>query len=201
MCPQWCYLLYGIGHHAWVRYLYTVSQALRRPIVMRLALGSNQGGHDEAVLSAAIWLSFPAPMDRNIHIGRKWRRSGKTLFSYHNDSAIQNDFELLVEMAIMNFHLEIWSSYSRLSVRFCTQSWNHTAGLPFLFDCRRDFSLFFMIAFYGSIIWCLSRIQGPLINPVRFHNALPGTWTIRIRNLENEAFTFHACCQPNRFCR
>lgn len=27
---------------------------------------------------------------------------------------------------------------------------------------------------------------------VRFHNALPGTWTIRIRNLENEAFTFHA---------
>lgn len=27
---------------------------------------------------------------------------------------------------------------------------------------------------------------------IRYTNALPGTWTIRVRNLENEAFSFHA---------
>ena len=176
-----------------VRYLYTVSQALRRPIVICLALGSNQGGHDGngALSSYLDYLSQLPWIGISISAGNEGV-AGRHYFHTTMTAPFQNDFELLVGDGDHEFSFEIWSSYSRLSVEIFAPNRETTQQVfPSLFDCRR-----FQFIFHDCILWVNNMMfeqdTGDQLILVRFHNALPGTWTIRLRNLENEAFTFHA---------
>lgn len=176
-----------------IRYVYSVSQALRRPMVICLALGTNQGGHDGngALSSYLDYLSQLPWIGISISAGNE-DIAGKHYYNATMEAPFQNDFELLIGENDHEFSFEIWSSYARLSVEILAPNRETTQQIfPSLFNCRR-----FQFIFHNCILWVnnifFEQDTGDQLILVRFHNALPGIWTIRIRNLENEAFSFHS---------
>lgn len=176
-----------------IRYVYSVSQALRRPMVICLALGTNQGGHDGngALSSYLDYLSQLPWIGISISAGNEGI-AGKHYYNATMEAPFQNDFELLIGENDHEFSFEIWSSYARLSVEILAPNRETTQQIfPSLFNCRR-----FQFIFHNCILWVnnifFEQDTGDQLILVRFHNALPGIWTIRIRNLENEAFSFHS---------
>ena len=100
-----------------IRYVYSVSQALRRPMVICLALGTNQGGHDGngALSSYLDYLSQLPWIGISISAGNEGI-AGKHYYNATMEAPFQNDFELLIGENDHEFSFEIWSSYARLSV-------------------------------------------------------------------------------------
>ena len=176
-----------------VRYIYSISKALHRPIVICLALGSSQGGHDGngALSSYLDFLSQVPWVGVSIAAGNEGI-SARHYFNSTITAPYQNEFELLIGKNDSEFALEIWASYSRLSIEIIAPNRETTHQIyPSMFDCRR-----FQFVFHGCIMLVNNMIfeldTGDQLILIRYTNALPGTWTIRVRNLENEAFSFHA---------
>ncbi len=176
-----------------VRYLMETARKLQRPLVICIALGSNQGGHTgntplEDVLTAteAVNGSYVVSGTGN-EVGAAHHYSGK--LSSANESI---DIELLIDRETSGVPVEFWSdSLSLYNIGFISPLGESILPVyhgpvtfrtfPFLLENTK-------IEVYYTALEMLSGHQMALI---RILNPTPGLWRLRITSQENSNGTFH----------
>jgi subtilisin family serine protease len=187
-CYQETDLVIGIS------YVISVAQKLNRPIVICVAMGSSQSSHDGRGATSFILNHLV----RQPHIGitvSAGNEGGKHRHYYNSTPAepFQNDFELNVGEKDRLFAFEIWPfAPARLSIEVTAPNRETTGEVfPSLGECRK-----FSFVLNRSVVWINNTIfeeeTGDQLILLRFQDPLPGIWTIRVRNLENGPFSFHA---------
>ncbi len=187
LCFQETDLILGI------RYLITVSQNLNRPLVICIALGSNQGGHD-GVSAISIYLNGIAELP-NIGVSIASGDEGdkeRHYFGYTYSEPYYHDFQLNVGGSDKLFSMEIWPyAPSNLSIEIVSPLGESTNSIYPSFACNEiTFEQSQSILFVNNFVFQSGR-RNPLIL-IRFKNPYPGTWHFRILGVETTPFSFHA---------
>ena len=151
---------------------------LQRPVVICIALGSSQGGHDgHGALSSYLDSLSQLPWTGvSISAGNEGI-AGRHYFGTAGTAPFQDDVELLAGAGDTEFALEIWSSYSRLSIEILAPNHESTQQIfPSILDCRR-----LQFIFHECEIWINNIIfeqeTGDQLILIRFKKMLPGIWT------------------------
>jgi subtilisin family serine protease len=188
LCYQETDILFGM------KYLVSTSQKLKRPLVICIALGSNQGVHDG--LSATSDYSDYLARINGISIAVSAGNEGNTrrhYFNFVDTEPFYHDFELKVGERDKGFSMEIWPYVAgRLSISIISPDRENTGQIfPTLDGCQK-----FDFIFSSSTVWVnnitVEQETGNQLIVIRFQNPLPGIWRLRIQNTSNEFFSFHS---------
>ncbi|MGL6220682.1 MAG: S8 family peptidase [Lacrimispora sphenoides] len=177
-----------------VRYLISVSQRLKRPLVICIALGSSQGSHDgRGVLSTYLESLVQHPdVDVCISAGNQGN-SGRHYFNRTISAPHFNDFQLNIAGSDKQFSMEIWAHIpGRLSIEISAPDREKVSSInPSFIDCHK-----YVFQNSQSILWVnnmiFERESGDQLILLRFENPLPGIWYFRVQNIENEPFTINS---------
>ncbi|MDR1771001.1 MAG: S8 family peptidase [Hungatella sp.] len=188
LCYQESDILFGMS------YLVSVSQKLRRPLSICIALGSNQGIHDgiSATSMYASFLSRIAGISVVVSAGNEGN-SQRHYFNFVNQEPYYDDIELRIGEKEKRFSMEIWPFVSgSLSITITSPNNETTRQIfPSLNDCRE-----FDFVFSGTTIWVnnitFEQGTGNQLIVIRFDNPLPGVWTLHLQSTYNEFFSFHS---------
>jgi subtilisin family serine protease len=177
-----------------VRYLTTVSQRLNRPLVICIALGSSHGGHDGyGPLSTSLDIIIRYP---GIGICVAAGDEGGNNRHYFNNTVSEpysNEFALNIGNSDRRFSMEIWPyAPQRFSIEVTPPNLKTTQIVyPSLNQCQG-----FILGYNQSFIWvnniAFESSTGDPVILIRFENPIPGIWNLRVRNNENEPFSFHS---------
>ncbi len=176
------------------RYLFSVSQRLNKPIVICIALGTSQGGHDgNGPLSD--YLSYLSLLP-GIGIAVSAGNEGNKQRHYYNASVSKtfySDFKLNVGYDDSMFSMEIWAfSPAQLSISITSPNHESTRLIPpAINDCiNYIFNLSQTNVWINNIIY--EQNTGDQLILLRFANMFPGTWQFHLENNNNDSFFFHA---------
>ncbi|MGL6220683.1 MAG: S8 family peptidase [Lacrimispora sphenoides] len=187
-CYQESDLIIGIS------YVTTVAQRLNRPITICIAMGTNQSSHDGRGATSFItnYLAQQPHIGITISTGNEANKR-RHYFNSTTAEPYQNSFELRVGENDKLFAIELWPfAPARLSIEITAPNRETTGQVfPALGECRR-----FAFVFNPSVIWVNNYIfeeeTGDQLILMRFQDPLPGIWNIRVVNLDNGPFSFHA---------
>ncbi|MBE7722721.1 S8 family peptidase [Lacrimispora indolis] len=177
-----------------IRYAFMISERLRRPLVVCIALGSNQGGHDgRGSLDSYIDYLTLLPGIGVCVSGGNEGNSQRHYFNANTGAPFYNDFELRVGSSDTMFSMEIWSyAPARLSIDISSPNRESTQPVfPSFNQCRRFSFIFNQTTIYVNNI-IFEEENGDQLILLRFNNLLPGIWYLRVQNIENEPFAFHS---------
>ena len=188
ICYQESDLILGI------RYAVTAAARFNRPVVICIALGSSQGGHDGRSAASA-YLDHLALLPGN-GISVAAGNEGNNQRHYYNSTSAPpyyNDIELRVGSSDTLFAMEIWSyAPARLSVDISSPNRESTQPVyPGLNQCRKFNFIFNQTTIYVNNI-IFEEETGEQLILLRFNNPLPGIWYLRVQSPENEPFAFHS---------
>ena len=177
-----------------LRYAFRASEQFNRPLVVCIAMGSSQGGHDGrgAMDSYIDYLSLLPGIGICVSAGNEGN-SQRHYFNSTTGAPYYNDFELRVGSNDKMFSMEIWSyAPTRLSVDISSPNRESTQPVfPSFNQCRR-----FSFIFNQTTIYVNNTIfeeeNGDQLILLRFNNLLPGIWYLRVQNIESEPFAFHS---------
>ncbi|MBE7721872.1 MAG: peptidase S8 [Lacrimispora celerecrescens] len=186
LCFQETDLMLGI------RYLVTVSENLKRPLVICIALESNQGGHD-GISPISTYLNIIAGLP-NIGVCIAAGDGGNKERHYFNSTFSQpyyNDFQLNVGSSDKLFFMEIWPyAPSTLSIEVISPLGESTESVDPSLVCKEfTFEQSQSILLINNFVF-ESGGRNPLIL-IRFRNPYPGVWHFRALSIENTPFSFH----------
>ncbi|MDR0922809.1 MAG: S8 family peptidase [Hungatella sp.] len=177
-----------------LRYAATISQRYSRPLVVCIALGSSQGGHDGrgAFDSYIDYLTLLPGIGVCVSAGNEGNNQ-RHYFNATNAAPYYNDFELRVGSNDSMFSMEIWSyAPARLSVDISSPNRESTQPVfPTFNQCRRFSFIFNQTTIYVNNI-LFEEGNGDQLILLRFNNLLPGIWYLRVQNIESEPFSFHS---------
>uniref|UniRef100_UPI0032600846 S8 family peptidase n=1 Tax=Clostridium sp. NkU-1 TaxID=1095009 RepID=UPI0032600846 len=177
-----------------LRYAATISQRYSRPLVVCIALGSSQGGHDGrgAIDSYIDYLTLLPGIGVCVSAGNEGNNQ-RHYFNATNAAPYYNDFELRVGSNDSMFSMEIWSyAPARLSVDISSPNRESTQPVfPTFNQCRRFSFIFNQTTIYVNNI-LFEEGNGDQLILLRFNNLLPGIWYLRVQNIESEPFSFHS---------
>jgi subtilisin family serine protease len=175
-------------------YLLTVSQRLNRPLVVCLALGTNQGGHDgHGVLSR--FLSY-INRSNGVAVAMSAGNEGNSKRHYLGITLASTEaaeFELNVGANENEFAMEIWQQVPfRLSIEFRSPTGEYVAPIyPAFNEC-----LELNFIFEPTVIWInntlLDSESGDQLILLRFFTPQEGIWRFGVRNIENVSSEFNA---------
>lgn len=186
-CYQESDLIIGLN------YVTLFAQQLNRPIAICVAMGTNQSSHDGR--GATSYFTNHLAQQPLTGITITTGNEANKRRHYFNSTVAEpyfNDFELRVGNSDQLFSIELWPfAPARLSVEITAPNREATGQVfPALGECRR-----FTFVFNESMVWVNNFIfeeeTGDQLILMRFQNPLPGIWTIRVQNLDNEPFSFH----------
>ncbi|WP_200801305.1 S8 family peptidase [Clostridium sp. Marseille-P2415] len=188
LCYQESDILLGI------RYLLSVSRRLVRPLIICIAMGSSQEGHNgHGVLSSYLTYIVQLPgIGVSVSAGNEGNKN-RHYFNSTTAAPFYNDFELRIGENDNEFSMEIWPyAPERLSIDISTPNRESTQPVyPTIRECRR-----FNFIFTQSIVWVnnitFEEETGDQLILIRFENPLPGVWYFRAQALDNAPFSFHA---------
>lgn len=177
-----------------VRYLITVAQRLKRPLVICIALGSSQGSHDgQGILSLYLESIIRIP---DISVAISAGNEGNSNRHYFGSSMYPpytKDFQLNVGAQDRMFSMEIWPNLpGRLAIEVSSPD-RETIYLipPSLYACDK-----FTFQHSNSVVWinniAFERGTGDQLILVRFMDPLPGIWYIHVQSTDNEPFSIHS---------
>ena len=177
-----------------IRYLLSVSQKTDHPIVICIALGSSQGGHDGlSVLSSYLDCIVQLPKtDVSVAAGNEANRR-RHYFYYSAAEPFCNGFNLKIGENDKNFSMEIWPfPPGKITIEiFSPNRENIQSIYPSSKDCQK-----FSLSFGQTTIWInniiLEGTSGDQLILVRFDNPTPGIWYFQVSSTENEPFSFHS---------
>lgn len=177
-----------------VRYLFQNSQWLNRPIVICVALGTSQGGHDgfDALGGYLNYLTRLSGISLVISAGNEGNKN-RHYFSNIPAAPYYRDFELQIGEQDKDFSMEIWPyAPDRLTIDISTPSRESTQRIyPVIGECRQ-----FNFIFTPSTIWVNNILfeeeTGDQLILIRFQNTAPGIWYFRVQSIEEQPFSFHA---------
>lgn len=180
-----------------IRFLVTTAQRLNRPLVICIAMGTSQGGHDgRGALSAYLERLVGSP---KIGVTVSGGNEGNDLRHYYGSvqtAPYAGEFKVNVGNFDKMFSLEIWPYMpSRISVSISTPSRETSQVIPpALGVCQK-------ITFRSNqaTIWVnnisLEQETGDQLILMRFENMEPGIWSFQVTNSENGAYGYH-CWLP-----
>ncbi|MDW2796888.1 S8 family peptidase [Clostridium boliviensis] len=177
-----------------VRYAVTAAARFNRPVVICIALGSSQGGHDGRGSTSAYvdHLSLLPGNGISVAAGNE----GNNQRHYYNSTTAPpyyNDIELRVGSSDTLFAMEIWTyAPARLSIDISSPNRESTQPVyPGLNQCRKFNFIFNQTTIYVNNI-IFEEETGEQLILLRFANPLPGIWYLRAQSSENESFSFHS---------
>lgn len=188
LCYQESDIMLGIS------YLIAIAQSLSRSLVICIAVGSNQGGHDGSG-ALSNYLNYLARLP-GIGISVSAGNEGNSSRHYFNNTTappFYNDFELRVGEADKIFSMEIWpNAHGRLSIDISSPNRESTQPIyPSIGGCRR-----FNFIFIPTILWVNNFLfeeeTGDQFILLRFQNAQAGIWRFRIQSDDNDPLSFHS---------
>lgn len=181
-----------------IRYLTGVANRLNRPIVICLALGSSQGGHDgRGPLSS--YLDYLVQLPRTgvvVSAGNE----GNNQRHYYNRTDIApfyNSFQLAVGRIDQEFMMEIWPYIpSSLFIEITTPTYETSQIMnPTVEGCQRiTFQTVSGEVWVNNILF--EEETGDQLILLRFRNIPSGTWYFRVGSMTGEPFSFH-CWLPS----
>ncbi|WP_349947945.1 S8 family peptidase [Lacrimispora sp. BS-2] len=177
-----------------VRYLVSIGQRLKRPIIICIALGSSQGNHDgRGILSTYLETLVQQPdLGVSISAGNE-ANNGRHYFNKTISAPYFNDFQLNISGNDKQFFMELWAHIpGRLSIEISAPN---RETIPFInptfSECQK-----FVFQSSPSIVWVnnmvFERESGDQLILLRFENPLPGIWYFRVQSTENEPFSFNS---------
>ncbi len=177
-----------------VRYLTGISQRLKRPIVICIALGSSQGSHDgRGVLSTYLESLVQHPdLGITISAGNEGNNN-RHYFNQTLSAPYFNDFQLNIAEADRQFSMELWVRIpSRLSIEISAPN---REMIPYVYptfsQCQK-----FVFQHSQSVVWVnnmiFERQSGEQLILLRFDNPLPGVWYFRVQSTENEPLSYNS---------
>jgi len=177
-----------------IRYLNSFAQSVSRPVVICIALGSSGGGHDGsgALSNYLNYLGRLPGIGLSVSAGNEGN-DRRHYFNNTTEPPFYNDFELRVGENDKMFSMEIWPyALGRFAVDISTPNRESTQLIyPTIGSCRM-----FNFIFTPSELWVNNFIfeeeTGDQLILLRFRNALPGVWSIRIQSIDNEPISFHS---------
>jgi subtilisin family serine protease len=180
------------------RYLQALAQRIGRPIIICIALGSSQGGHDgRGVLSSYLTYLVQLP---GIGVTVSAGNEGNKRRHYFNSTTtppLYHDFELRIGENEPYLWMEIWPyAPERISIDVSSPNRESTQRVfPTISECRR-----FDFIFTQSVVWVnnivLEEETGDQLILIRFRNPASGVWYFRAQSVGNEPFSFH-CWLPS----
>ncbi len=177
-----------------IRYAVQVSERFNQPLVVCIALGSSQGGHDgrSSIDSYIDYLSLLPGIGVCVSAGNEGN-SQRHYFNATTGAPYYNDFELRVGSNDKMFSMEIWSyAPARLSVDISSPNRESTQPVfPAFNQCRRFSFIFNQTTIYVNNV-IFEEETGDQLILLRFNNLLPGIWYLRVQNIESEPFSFHS---------
>lgn len=188
LCYQESDLILGI------RYAVAAAERFTRPLVICIAMGSSQGGHD-GTSSIDAYIDYLTLLP-GIGICVSAGNEGNTQRHYFNattEAPFYNDFELRVGSNDKMFSMEIWSyAPARLSIDISSPNRESTQPVfPTFNQCRRFSFIFNQTTIYVNNI-LFEEGDGDQLILLRFNNLLPGIWYLRVQNVENQPFSFNS---------
>nr|WP_314460010.1 S8 family peptidase [uncultured Clostridium sp.] len=177
-----------------IRYLVILAQRLKRPLVICLALGSSQGGHDgRGVLSRYIDDLVQIPEVGIVTSAGNEGNNGRHYFNSVVSLPYTTDFQLNVGQDERKFAMEIWSSTpAQLSIEITSPNMEKILPVdPSYNECTR-----YQFQTSQTILWVnnisFEQQSGDQLILLRFETPLPGTWNLHVRSTENERFSLNA---------
>ena len=175
-------------------YLVSVAQKLNKPMVICIALGTSQGGHDgNGPLSS--YLDYLAQLP-GIGVAVSAGNEGNKHRHYFNSTLPQvhyDDFELNAGNDDSMFFMEIWAaSPAQLSISITSPTREYTRLIPpSITGCiNYNFNISQTNVWINNIIY--EPNTGDQLILLRFDNMFPGIWHFHVENNNNEPFSFHA---------
>lgn len=178
-----------------IRYLISVSQSLNRPLVICIALGSSQGGHDGhgALSSYLDHIVNMTGISVSVAAGNEGNNC-RHYFYKGAESPYCDEFNLNVGRNDKMFSMEIWPfPPGNITIEISSPDREIVQSIyyPSPNNCQE-----FNLASGQTTIWInnivLEGHTGDQVILVRFDNPSPGVWYVRIRSIEYEPFSFHA---------
>lgn len=177
-----------------IRYLVSTAQRLNRPLVICIALGSSQGGHDGRGASS-IYLDYLVQLPK-IGVAVSAGNEGDSRRHYYNSTRLEpfeNDFRLNVGNLDKGFTMEIWPYIpSRLYIEITAPTWESSQTIyPARGECNK-----IVFQSVNTVVWVNNIIfeeeTGDQLILVRFQNAAEGSWYFKVGSMNHEPFTFHS---------
>ena len=176
-----------------IKYLLQFAQQLKRPIVICIGLGTNQGGHDSRGVLSNIIAAYSEYAGVAIITS-----AGNELNQGHHyyGEIAQNNTESMVELNVgdsrPSFSLELWNAVpSSLTVEVISPTGESFTSVPSRTIETRRWDLLF----YNTTIWTnninLEAQTGDQIILFRFQNPSVGVWRFRITARNSLNSTFH----------
>ncbi|MEY8351852.1 S8 family peptidase [Lachnospiraceae bacterium 54-53] len=178
-----------------IRYLLSLSQKLNRPLVLCIALGSSQGGHDgHGAISSYLDSIVNKP---RISVSVAAGNEGNNCRHYFHNAAASpycDEFKLNIGSNDTMFSMEIWPfPPGKIAIELMSPDRETVRSIyyPAPCDCQKS-----SLNQGRTTIWInnivLEGHTGDQLILVRFDNPRPGVWFIRVRSIEYESFSFHA---------
>ena len=188
VCYQETDLILGI------RYLYSVAQKLKRPLVICIALGSSQGGHNgHGTASNYInVLSLLPGIDVAVAAGNEGINR-RHYYGSVNTAPFSTNFELKVGNGDKSFAFEIWpDQLSHLSIEITSPSGEKSSIIrPTFGNCTQ-----LNLIFGATNVWVNSmnfeEETGNQLIFIRFQDPMEGVWNFRVINTKESSFSFHS---------
>jgi len=177
-----------------IRYFHRMTSIINRPIVICLALGSSQGGHDgNGDASAYISFISNTPQFGIVVSAGNEGNNQRHFFGTVAANTFTKEFELKVSSNDKKFAFQIWSyAPARLTVEIITPTGESTREIfARINECNK-----YTFIFEASAVWVNNVIieeeSGDQMTMIRMENPTEGVWRIRVRNTENSVSSFHA---------
>lgn len=177
-----------------VRYLITVAQRFKRPLVICIALGSSQGSHDgRGALGTYLESIIRIPnIDVVVSAGNEGN-SNRHYYGRNYAPPHTKDFQLNVSPVDRMFSMEIWPHVpGRLFVELAAPNGEQIPLITPTFDVCEQFNF----ESSSSIVWinnmAFERGTGDQLILIRFVDPLPGIWYFHVQSTNDEPFSLHS---------
>lgn len=182
-----------------IRYIVGVAQRLNRPLIICLAVGSSQGGHDGKGPSS-VYLDYLVQLPKTGVIVSAGNEANNQRHYYNNTQVgpFYNNFQLTVGINDPKFFMEIWPYIpSRLFIEVTAPTFESSQVVypTMVVGCHKiTFQTLRTEIWVNNILF--EEETGEQLILLRFQNASPGTWHFRIGSVSDEPFSFH-CWLPS----
>lgn len=176
-----------------VQYLVELSVALGRPIIICLALGSSQGGHDGfGILDTVLSFNANRPGCGIIVAAGNEGNMRRHYFGTVNQSTRQDIVELNVGENVSGFSMELWGhSPSLFSIDIQTPSGEYVPRIVSGVDDSRVISFLFESTIIYLDYQIVESNTGDQLILLRFSNPAPGIWRFTVYESGDLNLGFH----------
>ncbi|QOV19510.1 S8 family peptidase [Blautia liquoris] len=177
-----------------IRYLVSTASLLNRPLVICIALGSSQNGHDGEG-STNTYLDY-LTQSPQIGVSCAAGNEGSNRRHYYGSVTAppyQDEIELQISARDTMFSMEIWSnSPAVLTVEIISPLGESTQIIyPRINNCS-----VYTFTRSQAVVWVnnylLEQESGSQFILIRLRNPNEGVWSFRVQNINNENYTFHS---------